>query len=361
VIRAANQLSTLPLGRRTLLRRGVYALGLGVFSRACPVFASASPILRLYTWAGYFKPELVSSFAEDHGCQVEISTFGSNEEMLVNLEAEKGRYDLVTPSTYAVGPLRRSGLLSNIDPSIVPNLGFVEESHAGGAGKSAMEWSVPFAVSVSGVGYAEGKHQPCFFSWSAFEEPGCVQKYTLLDDMREVLGAALKASGKSVNSTSASDIETAKAVANRWIKGARKFQSEGYRGNLVSGVDKLAHGYGGDFLQQADPSAVTQFFIPEEGTPMTCDHFCVPAHSKSKRLAHEFINFFCLPHIAAKNMEWSGFRSTIGGVRGLLPLELREHPTLYPTAELLQRCEPLEDLGDALSMYEKAWSSLILG
>lgn len=349
------------IGRRTLLRRGVYALGISIFPRPCPVFASSSPSLRLYTWAGYFKPELVSSFAEDHGCEVEISTFGSNEEMLVNMEAEKGRYDLVTPSAYAIGPLRRGGLLSNVDASLVPNLGFVEESHAGGAGKSAMEWSVPFAVSVSGVGYAEGRHQPCFFSWSAFEEPGCFQKYTLLDDMREVLGAALKASGKSVNSTNASDLETAKELANRWIKGARTFQNESYRGNLTSGVDKLAHGYGGDFLQQADPSAVTQFFIPEEGTPMTCDHFCVPAHSKNRQLAHEFISFFCLPHIAAKNMEWSGFRSTIRDARSLLPMELREHPTLYPTPELLQRCEPLEDVGDALSLYEKAWSSLMLG
>jgi spermidine/putrescine transport system substrate-binding protein len=87
----------------------------------------------------------------------------------------------------------------------------------------------------------------------------------------------------------------------------------------------------------------------------------VPAHSKNRRLAHEFINFFCLPHIAAKNMEWSGFRSTIGEARSLLPPELREHPILYPAPELLQRCEQLEDLGDALSLYEKTWGSLLLG
>ncbi len=277
----------------------------------------------------------------------------------MNVDADKGRYDLVTPSAYAIGTLRRAGLLSHIEPALLPNLRFLDESHVGTPGKSAGEWSVPFAVSVSGIGYLEGNSQPCFFSWSAFEEPGCFQKYTLLDDMREVLGAALKATGKSVNSTSASELASAVEVARRWIKGARKFQSEAYRVNLISGVDRLAHGYGGDFLHRPDSGAVTQFFVPEEGTPMTCDHFCVPAHSQNRLLAHEFINFFCLPHIAAKNMEWSGFRSAIGEARNLVPLELREHPTLFPTPELLERCEPLEDLGDAQSMYEKAWGSLI--
>jgi spermidine/putrescine transport system substrate-binding protein len=355
-----------PIGRRSLLCRGLSTLALGILPRAHSAFtdtppAASLPRLRLYTWAGYFKPELVSAFAEDHGCQVQIFTFGSNEEMLVNLHAEKGQYDLVTPSAYAIGPLRRGGLLSVMDTSLLPNLTFVDDPDAGASEKASREWSVPFAISVSGIGYLEGRSQPCFFSWNAFEEPGCFQRYTLLDDMREVLGAALKTAGKSVNSTNPSELAAAVEIAGRWIRGARKFQSEAYRANLIAGIDKLAHGYGGDFLHQSEQGVATQFFVPEEGAPMTCDHFCVPAHSGNRQLAHAFINFFCLPHIAAKNMEWSGFRSAIGEARKLLPLELREHPTLYPAPDLLEKCEPFTDLGDALQLYEKAWSSLISG
>jgi len=60
-------------------------------------------------------------------------------------------------------------------------------------------------------------------------------------------------------------------------------------------------------------------------------------------------------------MEWSGFRSAIGEARSMLPPTLREHPTLFPAPEILARCEPLQDLGDSLSLYEKAWGQLVCG
>lgn len=356
-----------PMRRRTLLRGGMVSLGLSLFPRGVVCAAEPPPPvlelprLRLYTWAGYFKPELVSSFAVDQTCEVQVSTFASNEEMLVNLEAEKDRYDLITPSVYTLGTLRRSGQISALDAARLPNRKFVEKEHLTSAADPRGEWSVPFAVSVSGLGYMEGKNQPRLFSWGALDETESFRKFTLLDDMREVLGAALKSLGKSVNSKNAADIAAAKEVAGRWMKSARKLQSEGYRDNLTAGVDRLAHGYGGDFLHQSGASGVAQFFIPEEGAATTWDHFCVPAHSKNKALAHEFVNFFCLPHVAAQNMEWSGFRSAIREARGLLPAAFREHPTLYPLPELQAKCEALDDLGDALPLYERAWNSLLAG
>ncbi len=355
------------IGRRELLSRGLQSLGLCILPRTLkgsaesPPPLPSPPTLRLYTWAGYFKPELLSSFAADHDCRIQVSTFGSNEELLVNLEADKNLYDLVTPSVYSIGMLRRGNLLSPLDPSMLANRQFIEKEHLNSTADPQNEWSVPFAFSVSGIGYLEGEHQPRLFSWRAFDEPLFYQRFTLLDDMREVLGAALKSLGKSVNCASHSDLAAAQEVADRWIKNARRLQSEDYRVNLTQEVDRLAHGYCGDFLHRSERSVPAQFFIPEEGAPTTCDHFCLTANSENKRLAHEFINFFCLPHIAAQNMEWSGFRSAIGEARSMLPPTLREHPTLFPAPEILARCEPLQDLGDSLPLYEKAWGQLVCG
>jgi spermidine/putrescine transport system substrate-binding protein len=355
-----------PLNRRNFLKWGGACLGLNMTAHVSSgqtelKEASAPPSLRLYTWTEYFKPQLVKMFENDHGCRVELSTFASNEELLINLEAEKGRYDLITPSAYMIGMLRRNNLVRPLETPLLSNRTFIEPVHLNATEDPSMEWSLPFAVSVSGIGYNVHRHKPHLPSWQAFDEPAVIQGFSLLDDMREVLGAALRTIGKSVNSTVPADIEAAKELASRWIRNARKLQSEGYRANLTSGEDKLSHGYGGDFLHEPENAGGIQFFIPEEGAPTTNDHFCIPVNSQSAKLAHEFINFFSLPHIAAQNMEWSGFRSTIGEARNLLPASLSENPILYPPIEVRSRCEPLADLGNALPAYETAWSALMNG
>jgi hypothetical protein len=42
----------------------------------------------------------------------------------------------------------------------------------------------------------------------------------------------------------------------------------------------------------------------------------------------------------------------------LLPKELQNHPTLFPAAAVLAPCEMIQDLGDALTLYDRIWTEV---
>ena len=45
------------------------------------------PVLYIYTWADYIKPELITQFEREEQCTVVIDTFDSNEVMYAKLRA----------------------------------------------------------------------------------------------------------------------------------------------------------------------------------------------------------------------------------------------------------------------------------
>ena len=62
----------------------------------------ATPVLHVYTWADYIRPDLISRFEKENGCRIVIDTFDSNEAMYAKLKAGASGYDVVTPSSYMV-------------------------------------------------------------------------------------------------------------------------------------------------------------------------------------------------------------------------------------------------------------------
>jgi len=42
----------------------------------------------------------------------------------------------------------------------------------------------------------------------------------------------------------------------------------------------------------------------------------------------------------------------------LLPREIRENPAIFPPASVLARLETLRDVGEAVPLYERAWTEV---
>ena len=72
--------------------------------------------LSVFAWPGVFSEEQIKRFEQETGIKVYLSSYASNEELLVKLRATRGHgYDLVMPSDYAVKKLIDEGLLKKID------------------------------------------------------------------------------------------------------------------------------------------------------------------------------------------------------------------------------------------------------
>ncbi len=316
------------------------------------------PELRIYTWADYMKPELVKEFEKAHGCKVAIETFESNEILYSRLCAGAVGYDLLFPSSYMVKLLFELGMLRPLDHSRIPNIANVDPRYLALGYDREMHHSVPYALTITVIGYLGSRVGDFEPSWSMFDRADLKDRTTLLDDVRETVGAALKSRGYSANSTDDAQLEEAKEVVLRWKKNAARFESEHYKNGLAAGEFFLAHGYAGDLLRARRKNGDIRIAIPEEGSLLSFDDMCIPRSAPHPELAHAFIDFVLEPRHAAELTEYICYLCPNVPGYERLPGEIRSDPILFPPDELIGKLEMIRDVGAASVKYNKIWEAI---
>jgi spermidine/putrescine transport system substrate-binding protein len=314
--------------------------------------------LRIYSWADYLDTGLAARFEKENSCKLQIDTFDSNEAMYAKLTAGAKGYDILIPSSYMVKTLVRENRLQALDHAKLPNLTHVDATYLKRALDPAMVHSVPYMMAPTCLAWLTSKVTDPVPSYSMLDRADLKGRITMLDDMREVLGAALRSLGFSLNSKDPEQLAKAREVAIRWKKNIAKFDNEQYKSGIASGEFHLVQGYAGDLLQVAveNPDIVVK--IPAEGTAFSCDDLCIPKDAQSADLAHRFINFVTAPEAAAKNMEFIAYRAPNQDAYKLLTEDFRGNEALFPDEAVFAKCEPIDDLGDALALWSKTWDEV---
>jgi spermidine/putrescine transport system substrate-binding protein len=311
--------------------------------------------LRVYSWADYLDPDLAKRFESANSCKLEIDTFDSNEAMYAKLAAGATGYDVLVPSSYMVKTLIRENRLQPLDHAKLKNLQHVDPGYLKRALDPEMKHSVPYMMAPTCLAWLASKVSEPVASYAMFDREDLKGRITLLDDMREVLGAALLSLGFRLNSTDPAELAKARDVAVRWKKNIAKFDNEQYKSGIASGEFHLVQGYAGDLLQVADENGDIIVKIPEEGTAFSCDDLCIPKDAAKVDLAHAFIDFLTTPEVAAQNMEYIAYRAPNKTAYAMLSEDFRGNEALFPSDEVFARCEPIDDLGDALALWSKTW------
>jgi spermidine/putrescine transport system substrate-binding protein len=314
------------------------------------------PTLRLLCWSRFFDPKLLTKFEEQHQCQLLVSYFETNEELFTRLDADPSAFDVVTPSSYLTPQLIAEGRLMELDAGRL-NLPDNEMVVAGQAvGQSISKHAVSYSWSAAGIAHHTKHGALPSQSWRVFEDPAIKGRFTLLKDMRELLGAGLKACGKSVNSTSEEDLKEAGQVVAQWIASSRKLDNEAYTYALIAGEDLAAQAYNGDVWIARRADADLRFVIPDEGTTLAVDQLCLASRVANVELAHAFIAFMCQPENAKQNMAWSGYLSINPAVVAAVPELVKTLSADF--AGPLAKSEIISHLGAESRRWENIWQSL---
>ena len=77
--------------------------------------------LNFTTWPNYFAQENLDKFTADTGVAINVSVFGSNEEMLAKLQAGGTGWDVFVPTNYTISTYKDLGLIEPLDLSRLPN------------------------------------------------------------------------------------------------------------------------------------------------------------------------------------------------------------------------------------------------
>ena len=319
------------------------------------------PVLRLYIWADYLAPELVTAFEQSHACRVKIDTFDSNETMYAKIKDGGGDYDLIIPSSYQISVMIQGNMLMPLNKELLPNVtANFDSSYRSVVLDPKMAYSVPYAFSFSGIAYRKDKiGDVAVDSWTCLENPVFKGRFSLLDDYREAIGAALKLLGYSLNTTNPEELQKAQEILLRWRKNAAGLDNESYKTGVASGELFLAHGYNCDIMQvMIDDSENIGFAFPREGFAVSCDEMVIPVNAKEIDLAHAFINFIYLPDNASQNIQY--ICAPMPNISGLARLseKYRAFPALLPLPEIVAKAEVIKDIGETRNLYLKVWDTI---
>jgi spermidine/putrescine-binding protein len=303
--------------------------------------------LSLFNWSEYIDPELISQFESEYGVSVTESFYDSNEAMQPIITAGGSGHDVIVPSDYMVSVLidaSKEGINSimPLNWEAIPNRANIHPDFASGLPFDPNgEYTAPYQWGTTGLGVNEaeiGEDVPrtwgLIFDPALVEQYGLSGKFTILNDPRETLGAALKYHGYSLNSTSEEEL----ATATETIKGARDmaaaFDSDQYDELMGSGDSLVAHGYSGNFLVQFDESDNPDdftYFVPDEGGTRWVDNMAVVNDAPHPCTAHTFINFLLDAENGAALTNWNYYASPNQAAEEFIDPEVLADPIVYPT------------------------------
>ena len=326
--------------------------------------------LRIYAWSDYFSPAVIKRFEKAHGCRVAIDTFDSNENMYARLKAEGNPYDLIMPSSYYVEILANDGMIVALDHAKMPNVKKnFDPAFASLMRDESFAYGVPYAVTCTGFCYDKDKvpQGADIESWSVLSNPLLKGRVTLLNDIREVIGAGLMALGYSVNSVDPAEIEAAANEVLKWKQNVRKFDAESYKTEVPAGTTWVALGYStdtiqvilGDETEECAPRDDIGFALPKEGFSIACDELVLSAHAQQADLAYAFLDMLYTADAAKQNMEYilgpcpvkPGIDALDDGFRKLivLPPEKLAYGQVLKTLSLTPGVKAL---------YDEAWGKI---
>jgi spermidine/putrescine transport system substrate-binding protein len=318
---------------------------------------SSGPVLHVYVWSDFIKPDLFDKFEKEHHCRIVIDTYDSNESMYAKLKLGATGYDLIFPSHYFLDLLIKQNMLKPLDFNLIPNIKNVDPSYSHYIPEANQRYAVPYLVSLAGLGFRKDKVsiEP---SWGIFSNSNLKGRMTMLNDIRETLGAGLKYLGYSVNTIQPEEINRVTNLLIDWKKNLAKFESEQYKIGIASAEFLVVQGYNGDLLQVMQENTNIDFVYPKEGTALSLDLATIPLQAPNSELAHAFINFLLEGENAAQNIAYTFFLSPNIAAYDKLSPELRENQALFPSKEILSKTEVFKDLGPNNGLYIQAWDRI---
>jgi spermidine/putrescine transport system substrate-binding protein len=329
--------------------------------------------LSVYNWADYIDEELLTQYEAEYGVKIIYDTFASNEDLLAKMQAGASGYDVIFPSDYMVAQMAELGLLAEIDKNNLPNLENIDPIFLNAPYDPGNKYCAPYQWGTTGLAYSTqffADNEPD--SWAYLFDPEMAAQWAeagginVLNDQRELMSAALKYLGYSVNDTDEAHLQEAKDLILAIKPYIKTFNSEGYWEELmIPGEVVLSQAWSGDAFNTIDRTYNEEteesewaYVIPKEGAVIWQDNMCIPAGSWRKATAEHFINYMLEAEVAAAVTNFTFYASPNKAAQEFIDPEILEDPGIFPPPEVMQKLEWMAPLGETIFVYDRLWTEI---
>ncbi len=365
-------------------------------------------VLKIYNWADYIDEDLLIEFPkwykEQTGEDVKIvyQVFDMVEVMYTKVDLGHEDFDLVCPTQAIMQRMLNNDLLlpishnfettpdymNNMSPFIVDRLNDYSIN-----GKNAADYALPYMWGVSGILYNTEKISADEVkSWGAFWDTKNKGRMLMKDSYWDAYATAAVygyrneiASGKrTVYSVTNDHTDADIALVEEQLKAMKPnlagWEADFGKDMMTKGETWFCYAWNGDAVwaieEAADVDVSLDFAVPEEGSNVWFDCWVIPKYAKNTKAASYFLNYLCLPEVALRNMDISGYCSAIASPEILesaidSTLEntvnlsyffgagndsLKVNPVQYPDVTVVDRCAIINDYLDKNDAVLAMWS-----
>lgn len=357
----------MPVLNRT--RDRVFTIFMGLFIIACLCFQSsfsyvlasdkAKKTLILYNWEEYIGSETIEGFEKETGIHVEEVFFENEEESIAAVQSDPGTYDLLVTSDDMAREMSEARILSKLDTSKIPNLRYINKKYLNLPHDPEQKYTVPYLWGTTGLAVNKKYITKNSDSLKVLFDERYKGKIATLSDGFEVFGNALKVMGLSINTTDPEKLAEAKEMLLKQkplLVGYLDVQA--IQDMLIKEKLWAAQIYSGEGLVVADENENIEYVIPKEGAPTYLDLFVLLRDARNKDEAHLFLNYILRPEVNAKIASELWYATANEAAEPFMDPEVIQSPSVYPSPEVLARCEFYRDLGKATLVYNRLWNEV---
>ena len=365
--------------------------------------------LKVYNWADYIDMNVLNGFPawyyEQTGEQVEVlyQTFDINESMLTEIEVGHEDYDVICPSEYIIERMLRNKLLQPINKDFGNTPDYTKlvspfavdkfQQMATDSSICVADYTVGYMWGTTGILYNSALvNKEDILSLGGLQNPKFAGKVFMKDAFRDIYSVVvLYAYREEIARGEVTRDELVANVTEERIQRVEKFLTSmkntiaGWevdfgKEEMTKGKAWLNLSWSGDAQWAIDEAAEVgvnlEYFVPQEGSNVWFDGWCIPIYAKNTKAASYFINYMCMPENAILNMEEIGYVSVVADSTILAWANDEEieatsnlsyffgegaeavhaNHVFYPDQKVIERCALMHDCGDQTEEMLAMWS-----
>lgn len=322
--------------------------------------------INIFTWTEYVPADIIDCFGLVYDVEVNVDYFSSNEELYTKMSFGENvnPYDVVHPSDYMIGVLIREELLQKLDQGKLPNNKNLNADLVSAYGETA-DYVVPYQMGTQAIVYNSETVTDPPASWADLWNKEYEGRIVAVDDNRVIIGMTLLTLGYDVNSTDEAQLKEAEQKLRELMPNIRVFDSDSPKNPLLAGDVDLGIVWNGEaFLAQQENPAF-KYVFPEEGSIIFYDGMGIPASAPHPDISYAWFNYL---------MQGDTFWLTLVDYpytnpnQAALDFAKENHTEVYEAymnspvtntpADVFANGHEVQDLGNALSLYDELWTSI---